>query len=601
MRRIRSGLPTRGALAAGIAAGIVAAALARAAPAAAGDDTPPAPVPAGTAPAGTAPDGPAAPSEARKQFERGLVLREEGKWVDAAQAFGKSLSADENSWDAHVRYQEAVSAAGERAGLVAEYDSLLKTKPDDPLLKIHRLRLDPAAARVDALTAAVKAEPARREYQLELGRALLAVGDLAGAKKALEALWARSPDAGEALGLSVEALRRSGDLAEARKRLEGALRQSADLYESVLDLARVDALEGKWEDAAKRTETVLTMRPSYLAAMLLRAEALSRVGKVEDARTLLDAAVRVNPEDPDALLAVADMTARGAKDDGLKKAVELYKKVLGLKNANLLRGWYGFAWAQERLNLLPDAAQSYREASLLSQDDAGIANSIGVVFLKQKRFQDAQLNFKKAIDIDRTAPEAYANMGMVAEEQSEWNDAVKWYQKLLALKGQDKNVRALLNLAFDYEAISDYRKAEDLLEKVRAIRPDDSQIAGYQGDNHYFQHKWKEAKKNYTEATKLDEKNRFAWRGLGLTMAQDGHPEDAVAPLEKAKALAKAEGKDDTATLLALGDAYADNGDQRDLQKAYDNYDLYVKAHGKDADVPTIMEQLKKEIDAGKK
>jgi tetratricopeptide (TPR) repeat protein len=539
-----------------------------------------------------------APSpEARKQFERGLQLREEAKWVDAAQAFGKARTADDASWDAHLRYQEAGCLSGERTTLIAEYDGLLQSRPDDVNLKVHRLRLDPPAVRLDALTAALKAEPGRREFLIELGRAHLALGDVPAAKKVLESLWARSPDAGEVLGLSVEALRRSGDYAEARTRLESALKQSGELYEAILDLARVDMLEGKHEDAAKRVETVLAMRPSYVAAMLLRAEALSRTGKLEPARTLLDAAVRVNPEDPDVLLAVADLTAKGGKDDALKKSVDLYKKVLGMRNANLLRGWYGLGWAQERLNLLADAAQSYREASLISRDDAAIMNSIGVVFLKLKKFQDAELNFKKAIDVDRTAPEAYANMAAVAEQQADWAAAIKWYEKLLALKGQDKNVRALLNLAFDYEAISNYKKAEGLLERVRAIRPDDSEVAGYCGDNQFFQHKWKEAIKAYVEATKLDEKNRFAWRGLGLSHMQSGKPQEAVAPLEKAKTL-KA---DDPATLLALGDAYSDNGDQRDLVRAKEAYEAYLKAGGKDGDVPAIIEQLAKEIESGKK
>jgi tetratricopeptide (TPR) repeat protein len=562
-------------------AGVSAAALIGVAPARAGEE--PAAAPRAPSPGAT---------EARKQYDIGLQLREEGKWVDAAQAFGKALTADE-TWEAHVRYQEAGCASGERTALVEEYDTLLRGRSDDVLLKIHRLRLDPPAGRLDALNAAIKAEPGRRELGIELGRAQLALGDVASAKKTLEAVWAKSPDTGEVLGLSVEALRRSGDLVEARKRLDAVVKQSGDLYEANLDLARIDLLEGKYEDGAKRVETVLTMRPSHISAMLLRSEALSRTGKLEAARSLLEAATRVNPEDPDVLLATADLTAKGAKDEGLKKAVALYKKVLDLKNANRLRGWYGLGWAQERLGALPDAAQAYREASLLSSDDAGIMNSIGVVFLKQKKFQDATLNFKKAIDIDRTGPEAYANMAAVAEEQADWNEAIKWYQKLLALKGQDKNVRGLLNLAFDYEAITDYKRAEDLLERVRRIRPEDSEVATFVGDNLFFQHKWKDAIAAYTEATKLDEKNRLAWRGLGLSQLQSGKPEECIAPLEKAKAI-KA---DDPATLIALGDAYSDNGSQRDLQKAKDAYEAYLKAGGSDGDVPAIIEQLRKELE----
>ena len=534
---------------------------------------------------------------AAKAFDLGLVAREEGKWAEALKKFGEALGGDESMWLAHVRYQEAALAAGFGADLVKEYDELIKEKGADPALKLHRMRLDPVTMRIEALGAMLKAAPGDRLTLLELGRASLAVGDVAAAKKALEAVWAQRPEIGEPLYLSSEALRRSGDLAGARTRLEGAVKQSPELFDAILDLSRIDLLESKFEDAQKRADTVLAMRPSYLAALLVRSEACARLGKAEEARAALDTALRVNPDDPEALIAAADLTAKGAKEEGLKKALDLYKKALQSKGVSPLRALYGLAWTQERLNMLPEAFASYREAGQLAPGDAAIVNSVGVVLLKQKKFSDAVVQFKKAIDLDKESPEAYANMGAVSEEQSDWNEAIKWYMKVLALKGQDKNVRALLSAAFDHEALSGYKKAEELLLRVRAIRPDDAEVATYYGDNQFFQHKWKTATKAYQEATKLDEKNRFAWRGLGLSLEQDDKPDDAVVPLEKAKALKK----DDPATLLALGDIYSGSSDARDLPKAVENYEAYLKAGGSNTDVQAIVDELKKEIAAGKK
>src|SRR5205085_9982737 len=112
------------------------------------------------------------------------------------------------------------------------------------------------------------------------------------------------------------------------------------------------------------------------------------------------------------------------------------------------------------------------------------------------------------------------------------------YKKLLAMKGQDKNVRALLSCAFDYEATTSYKEAEALLERVLPIRPTDSEVHTFYGDNQYFQHKWKSSIKAYQEATKLDEKNRFAWRGLGLALVGDDHDhsQDAVVAPDQARA-----------------------------------------------------------------
>ena len=93
-------------------------------------------------------------AEAKKQFEAGDVAREEGRWVDAANAYSKSLDADEGNYLAHLRYQEAVTEAGGAAALVQSYDETVKERgATDKSAKLHRMRLDPAASRVAALAA----------------------------------------------------------------------------------------------------------------------------------------------------------------------------------------------------------------------------------------------------------------------------------------------------------------------------------------------------------------------------------------------------------------------------------------------------------------
>jgi len=536
----------------------------------------------------------AARLEARKAFDEGELRREEGKWAEAAKAYGKSLDRDEGQYLVHLRYQEAVIASGDAASLRAEYDAIVKDRPDDLAAKLHRLRLEDPATRIKPIQELLAQRSAEPMLHLELGRAYLAKGDAAAAKKPIESAWKIAPDFGDAFLLSCEALRRTGDGAGARLRLEDALKQKVDLYEAALRLSRMDLAEGKPETALAHADRVLTLRPTHLAALLLKSEASSRLGKADEALTALDAAARVNPNDVDVLVALADLTAKGGSEDALKRAVETYKKALAVPNAPQLRAFYGLGWAQERLNLLKEAAEAYREASLLAPSDAGVVNSVGVVLLKQRRYAEAVVQFKKAIDLDRTSPEAYANLATVAEEQSDWKAAIDWYAKVLAIKGQDKNLRAILNSAFDHEELTQFKKAETLLEKARAIRPEDSEIVTFYGDNMMFQKKWKPAVKAYQEGVRLDEKNRYAWRGLGLALAQDGKAQDAVDALEKAKALKG----DDILTLIVLGDLYM--SEIENLEKALENYQAYVKAGGNNPDVPMLIDQIQQELQARK-
>ncbi|MCC7139388.1 MAG: tetratricopeptide repeat protein [Planctomycetes bacterium] len=570
----------------------VLAVLVARAPAASAEDAAAAPPAPDGAPAPAAPAAPpeADPAAARKHAEQGDLLREEGKWDAAAREYGKSLDADEAQYLVHVRYQESVIRSGKGDELVPEYDDLLKQHPTDAVLKLHRMRLDAPASRVERLAPAVKATPGDAPTQLELGRAALAVGDNAVAKKALEAAFAIAPRLADVFELSCEALRRAGDTSGLRTRLENRLKQEPESYETLIRLARLDLVEGRTKEAYERAIAVLGMRPSYVVAMLVRSEAASRLGKGEEALQSLEAVLRLNPADPDALVASADLTAKGAAEEGLKRAVDLYKKALDVKpTPPALRAWYGLGWAYERLGQLKEAGEAYREAALLSPTDAAIVNSVGVVLLKQKSFQSALLQFRKAIDLDPKSPEAYLNVAMVAEQQTDWNEAIKQYQKVLGMKGQEGNVRALLNCAFDHEALSQYKKAEELLLRVRQLRPQDSDVATFLGDNLFFQKKWKDAVRAYQDAVKLDEKNRFAWRGLGMALAQDDKPKEGIEALEKARALKP----DDPPTLLVLGDLYFL---QQDLEKALEAYKAYVKAGGTNQDVPVLIEGIEKEL-----
>lgn len=546
------------------------------------------------------PDGPAAPAEApagapdaaaaRKAFDQAEVLREEGKWKEAAKAYGKSLDADEGQFLVHVRYQQVVALSGAKAELPAEYDEIVKNRPNDPAAKLHRLRLEPPAVRVATIAPLLKAKPGDAMMLLELGRAHLVLGDGPAAKKALESAFAIAPTLGDVLALSCEALRRAGDVEGARTRLENVVKATPDAYDAVLALARLQLAEGKAAEARERAEGVLTMRPSYVAALLVKAEAAARLDKPEDARGALDAALRINPEHTDAMLAAADLAAKTGTKEGLETGVNLYKKALALPGVDQLHGLYGLGWAYERQGMFKEAGEMYREANGLAPSDAGIVNSVGVMLLKQKSFQASLVQFRKAVDLDPKSPEAYLNIAVVAEQQSDWAEAIKQYQKVLAMKGQENNVRALLNCAFDHEALSQYKKAEELLVRVRQIRPDDADVAVFHGDNLFFQKKWKPSVKAYQDAVKLDEKNRFAWRGLGFSLSQDGKTDDALEALLKAKALKP----DDPPTLIVLGDIYL--ADKQDLQKALENYEAYVKAGGTNPDVPTIIENIKNEL-----
>jgi tetratricopeptide (TPR) repeat protein len=336
------------------------------------------------------------------------------------------------------------------------------------------------------------------------------------------------------------------------------------------------------------------MRPTWIAAFLLKAEALSRSGAPDQAIAALEAARAKKLDTDRVLLALADLHERAATEPALASATALYQQVIA-RNPTEPRAPYGLAWVLERQKKYEEAEKQYRAAALLLPQDAAVVDSVGFCLLRQGRITDAQTQFRKAIDIDPKFPSSYANLGATYDAQANYTEAVRWYDKLLHLKGQENNLRALVNLAFDHEALGSFPKAEEYLKKARKIKPDDSLIVTWLGDNLYFQEKWKDAEKAYGDAITLDAKQFYAHRGLGFTLGKLKKWADAVAALEKAKEL-KA---NDLDVLVALGDIYLI--EMEDLEKALKAYEAYVQAGGADPLVTETINEIRKELEERKK
>ena len=155
---------------------------------------------------------------------------------------------------------------------------------------------------------------------------------------------------------------------------------------------------------------------------------------------------------------------------------------------------------------------------------------------------------------------------------------------------QSENLRAIINCAFDYEATGSFPKAQKLLLKAHKIMPDDANIVVWLGDNFYFQERWKDAEKWYQQGISLDAKSFFAWRGLGLALAQRKKWDDAAQAFEKASQLKPG----DLDIYLILGDIYY--MELRDLEKALERYENFVQRGGNDPDVNAAILDIKKQL-----
>lgn len=529
---------------------------------------------------------------AEKALAQADALREEGRWNEAAEAYWAARKANLADFRTHRSYQEMCRRAGDEVGkLIADYDQLVSSYPKHTAFRVLRLRLDPPATRLPALEALRAECPQDADLALELARATLESGDAAKTQKLLKEISGglSGPAAVDAVLLGVEADMRAGQRAEARKRLDAALAAQPDQRELLLQAARLDLLEGQHEAGLDRAGKVLAGRPNHLAATLVQAELLSRLGKRDEAIAALERVLRTAKDVTEVLLPLADLTAQLETEVAYAKANELYAKVLEAK-PNHPRAHYGVAWILERQTKWKEAEDAYRKSLTDDPAWARALHSVGYCMFRQGRVSEAQIQIRRALDIDPNLVPAMLDLAATMDAQAKYAEALKQYEKVLKMKGQEENLRAIINSAFDHEATGAFPKAQDMLLKAHKIAPDDADVVVWLGDNAYFQEKWKDAEKWYQKAVGMDEKSFFGWRGLGFTLGHQKRWADCVAALEKARALKPT----DTDILMALGDIYM--LELEDLEKAQKAYEEYVQAGGDDPSVPEIIEEIKKAL-----
>ena len=360
----------------------------------------------GTARAGEEGDQPAIARDERisKEFyEDAEVLREEQKWSEAADAYWKALDADLLNYMAHVRYQETALKAGDAATeIVADYDDLLEGHPRNVYLLLHRHRLRPPEERLPLLESLAKVHPEISDIYLEIGRAQLALGEAKQAMKALEkAMALKSGDRPDVLLLLAEAEHGADKTDDAIKLLDDRVKANAEDFGARLALARLQLLTGAYEASAANAKTVIEQRPSYVSAFLVKGEALrARARRTTPSRPCRRPIARARRAIPSSSRWRTSRPSRRPRSPTRSRSSTTTRSIA--RAAESWRAFYGKAWALERLEKWDKAEEQYREVVSLQPASAVAVNSVGFCLFKQGRISEAQVQFKRAMDMDKT-------------------------------------------------------------------------------------------------------------------------------------------------------------------------------------------------------
>ncbi len=134
----------------------------------------------------------------------------------------------------------------------------------------------------------------------------------------------------------------------------------------------------------------------------------------------------------------------------------------------------------------------FYSAAIAKQPTALLWNKKGMAYLFLQRYEEATKCFTRAIKMDKNAPEGYNNRGYMEQRNKNYNKAIRYYKKALALQPNDA--------VFHYNL----------------------------GSSYFGRHQFDLAAQQYHEAYKLDPDIFGRVSRIGV-MAQAGSPEDRAA------------------------------------------------------------------------
>jgi cellulose synthase operon protein C len=365
------------------------------------------------------------------------------------------------------------SALTEYTSLDKDHPKDLRVRKNYVQLLILSNRLDDAYRLDQEL---LKQNPKDSDAQVLLGEVLRAQNKLTEAQQSLEGAITSSPENADAhyeLGLVLTQL---GDSSRGERELREALKLRPGMTDASKALSSLAVKKGDFDSLRQSAEAIIAAQPNQPDGYLLEAMALGNKGDAQGAYTNLQKAIVVAPNDARAYASLGELYSSQKKFPEAQKNFELALQknprssegLSGEMRLLLIEKLPARALAriQSQIVLVPDYAPFYvllGQLQLSQKDLTGAeqslrkafsidSNSSDAIFLlaqvqqQNGALDDAKASFELLRQKNPRDPRAYSFLGMIDEAQHDWQQAEDQYKKALDI--DPANAIAANNLAY---------------------------------------------------------------------------------------------------------------------------------------------------------
>ena len=474
-----------------------------------------------------------------------------GRTNDAVALLSALAKAPASAAEAELRWATLDYSQKRTAEAHTRLDALLTRAPNYSAALVMKSqwlasenKLDEALARANA---AVKADPQSAAAHFAVAVARERRREFAEAAKSYEEALRLNPRAVAAQVALSRLNLRAGDSASAQRFAEEAKQSDPTNLAARIALVRSLIASGSSSRAQTEIAALLKAAPNVAVVHALNGMHQARVNNPKGARAAYERALELSPGLLDAVsgLTYLDLAARDTASAIKRLEAELVKQPT---NPNL------FALLARSYNVAGDTANEEQALRKSVAVDPGFTtgyNMLAVLFLRQKRLDEARAEFEGIAQRDPSNVPARTMLGILLAQQGKQDEAIKAYQR--AVSGTENAPVAANNLAYIYaERGRNLDEALQLATSAKQRMPNDPSVDDTIGWIYYKKDLPDLAVKPLESAFKQLPNNAELMVHLGLTYAKLGEKVKAREMLERALKLdAQVVGAEEAKRVLA--------------------------------------------------
>lgn len=221
----------------------------------------------------------------------------------------------------------------------------------------------------------------------------------------------------------------------------------------------------QWDEAADAYQEALRLQPNYADLHYYRAIALRRAKRFDQAQMHLLRALEINHRFAKAIVQHGILLYEiGKRDEGIARIEEAMTIKAEFKADRLAR-----ALEYHDKGEFANAIGAFETITATESDDVMFHAKLGDDLYRQRRFESAVEEYKKALAVNPRYADIRNHLGMALYALSRYDEAIEEFNHAIAIN--QKYIEAYVNLAIAYRDNGDAELAREHFERATELDP----------------------------------------------------------------------------------------------------------------------------------